>query len=163
MRCRRRDHDVVPLADVEPAVDALERCRTRLDVDELVADRVAVQRPVAVRRHVADAHVAVAEQELAAAEEVTASLERMRPEVARSQRQVRLECLWLDLDLLGCGDRGRDLTVVEQCGLATEPLDAHELLGVQAPVRTTELGVALVGHLTHAAVVRHRLSPSLTE
>src|SRR6266511_465545 len=60
--------------------------------------------------------------------------------------------------LLGGDDRGRQVPVVEERGVAGEALLAHQLLGVEAAVGLAELGVPFGGYLADAAVVGHRSS-----
>src|SRR5262245_22837130 len=61
--------------------------------------------------------------------------------------------------LLRVDDRSGQSLVVQQRRLAVEPLDAHQLFGVQATVRTAKLGVSFVWDLPDCAVVRHQQAP----
>ncbi len=67
---RRRHHDVVARADVEHTEHGLEPAPTLLDVDQFVADRVAVQAAVVAGDRPRDLDVVVGEQHRPALDEV---------------------------------------------------------------------------------------------
>ena len=82
--------DVVAGADVERAEVVSTRGRAGLDVEALVADRVAVQRRGPVGDDVRDPHVVVGEQVLPAEDRVgAAGVELVGAQVARLERLVR--------------------------------------------------------------------------
>ena len=155
--------DVVAGADVSaPKVDST-RGRAGLDVEALVADRVAVQR----RRPVGDARRRCGTSSLASrcwrpsTGSAPAGVELVGLQVARLERQVRRPASTAGgVERLGGDDRGRQVPVVEQRRVGGEALLAHQLLGVEAAVGLAELGVPLARDLADAAVVRHRLPPS---
>ncbi|MEH3032486.1 MAG: hypothetical protein PGN07_00220 [Aeromicrobium erythreum] len=155
------DHDVVAGAVRQRAEDGLDRPVACLDVDALVADRVAVVPGGSARHDVADADVAVAEDEAAVGHRVGLVGRGVVEEVVQRQvpgleRVVRGRRLVRDLPDLARDDRRGDGAVVEQGGVGGEPLLAHELLVEQGAVGVAELGVALAGHGPDLAVVRHR-------
>ena len=164
VRGRGRDHDVVAGADRRAPRRRSRRRRTPLST-------YTHSSPIALRYNgdgsvgdrVRDAHVGVGQQVLPA--------EHRRPAPAPAPSSLcvlRWRGLsgWLGrrgegrpVEHLAGHDRRRDAPVVEQRRVRGEPLDAHQLLGVEAAVRLAELGVALARDLTDLAVVRHRWLP----
>jgi hypothetical protein len=160
---RRRDDEVVAVADLEAAVDRVDGRGAAVDVEQLVAGRVAVQRAGRGRGDEADGDVVVAEQPPPVGDRVgvPAELQVLRLERPRLERVVRGERAAVLLDGDSVDDRRRQAAVVEQRGVGGEALDAHQLLGVEPAVRLPERGVPLVRDLAYSPVVRHR-HPLLT-
>ncbi len=150
---------VVAGADTQPPVGRLQLAGPGFDEHELVTDGVAHQRAVRVGRDVRQAHVVVGQQQVAVGDDVAAGLEVVRLQVPREQRVVGAELFGLDLDGVDGHDRRRRLAVVQQRGGRREALGPGQLLGVQRPVRASELGVTLARHVPESAVVRHACSP----
>ena len=154
------DEDVVALAHRERAEDRLQRARSRLQVDTLVADRVAVQGAGQARGHVRQPDVVVPQHDPAAGDgvgglPVVVREQVVQLEVAGDEWMVRGQPHAGQLPRSGVDQRRGQVPVVEQRGVRGEALLADELLVVQAAVGAAELGVPLGRHLTDAAVVRH--------
>ncbi len=155
-----RDDRVVTRADLEIPEDRLQPPLPGLDEGALVTGGVAVVGRGAPGDHIAQPHVAVAEQQPAAGHRVDPAgievgEELVRREVARQQRGVRHRGLVGQLPCPRVDQRGRNAPVVEQRGVGGEPLLAHQLLAVEAAVGAPVLGVPLGGHVSHPLVVRH--------
>ncbi len=161
---RARDDDVVTLPDLERPEDRLDPRPPTLDVDDLVADPVAVPGARRSGDGIGQPHVTVAEQQPAAGDDVgpldgLGRKEVVRAQVTRQQRVVGCRGEVTDAPLAVVRHRGGDVAVVEQGGVRGEALLPHELLVVElalaAPGRASVLGVPLRGDASHRLVVRH--------
>ena len=154
-----QDH-VVTLADRQRTEHRLDGRGPGLDVDALVADRIAVERAGLAGSDVGDADVAVAEHEAPAGDEVgalplLAREQVVQPQVPGQQRPVLGQRLVGRLPWRRIHHRRRDGAVVEQRGVRGESFLSHQLLGVQPALRRAVLGVPLGWDRPDAAVVRH--------
>ena len=133
-----------------------------LDVDALVADRVAVVgRLPGVRDDVADPDVVVAEHEPPTGDRVRGDAileEPVQLQVPRLERVVGGAGLVGQLPYLAVDDRRRNAAVVEQRGVRGEALLPHQLLAVEVALGVAVLGVPLGRDGTDAAVVSHESS-----
>ncbi len=103
---RRRDHDVIAAGERDRAEGRLEDACTRLDEDELVADRVLGKRAVLAADEVRDPGVVVDEEEVAVGDRIAPRLQFMGSEVPRPERMVGCDLLVFDLDSVDRLQRG---------------------------------------------------------
>ena len=159
MRRRARDQHVVTGAVGQHPERRLDGAGAGLDVDTLVADRVAVVRRGGRRDDVRDPHVAVAEHQPAAGHRVhpggRACREVVQLEVARLERVVRRRALVGQVPDLAVDDRRRHAGVVEQRRVRREPLLPHQLLEPEPSLRVAMRGVPGGREVADGSVVRH--------
>jgi hypothetical protein len=136
-------------------IGALSRRR----YDHLVTDGVAIQRTVGVCDREADPDIGVGGQQLPVFDEIGAgsiAAELLGAEMARQQRRVRLgRRVGAVSDEFRLEQSRRGVAVVQERAIGGEALDAHQLLGVEAPVLAAELEVTLSRHCADGTVVRH--------
>lgn len=160
VRGRGRDDDVVALPGLQGSEHGLHGGLAGLDVDDLVADGVAVQRRVLGGHDVGDADVAVAEHEPAPGDHVGLGPglfgeQLVQPEMPGLERVVGGGGLVGQLPHLRVDDRRGQPAVVQQGRVGGEALLAHQLLVVEPAFVVAMLRVALRGHGADLAVVRH--------
>ena len=162
---RARDDDVVAgAASSSVAEDGLDGGRAGLDVDALVADRVAVERATA---HAGDDVGESARRRCRARSRrpVTASTPVAPSSNSSCSSRWRGVSGWLGArpgraapTASHVDDRRRDAAVVEQRRVGGEALLPHQLLVVQVPLGGAVLGVPLGRDAAGSAVVRHVVS-----
>ena len=155
---RAGEEHVVAAGDRERAEDRLDHAPPGLDVDALVADRVAVEGRRLPGDDVGDPDVRVPQHEPPARHGVgglplLAGEEAVQVEVSRQQRLVHRRGEVAGRPRGGVDDRRGDREVVEDRGVRAEALLAHHLLGVQGAGVVPVLGVALRGHVPDPSVV----------
>lgn len=163
VRGRPRDEHIVAVADLKVTEDRLHAGPAVLDVETLVADRVAVVRADRVGHHIRQPYVVVAQQQSAAGDRVDARRavgeQLVRGEVAGDQGVIGGQGLVARLPHPVLPYRRRDVPVVEQRGVRGEALLTHEFLVVEVPVRVPVLGVAFRRDRSRPVVVRHVTLP----
>ncbi len=157
-----RDYDVIPGPVVQLPEDRLDPPRSLVDEIEVVALPIAIEvRHLLVRHRDRHRDVRVVEQDDPPTHRIPALLQILRLEMMVPQHLLVRVLHARVVDPFDLARLRRHVVVIDQRRAPRESPRAHELLGVELPIRAAELRVALVGRISKGVIHRHGVYPIL--